>query len=112
PPTSACSTADPPRSSATCSAITSRISAWAGNGAEWFPPAAGMRDEVTTAEWTRRVARLSLWAYLVWVVLTWTATVEDQVVGIIVAIMCGLAFAPLGPVVAPSAVLRPRRFAA
>ncbi|HZQ30791.1 MAG TPA: Na+/H+ antiporter subunit E [Mycobacterium sp.] len=71
-----------------------------------------MRDEVTTAEWTRRVARLSLWAYLVWVVLTWTATVEDQVVGIIVAIMCGLAFAPLGPVVAPSAVLRPRRFAA
>lgn len=67
---------------------------------------------MTTAEWARRVARLFLWAYLVWVVLTWTATIEDQIVGLVVAAMCAFAFAPLGPVVAPWTVLHPRRFAA
>lgn len=55
---------------------------------------------------------LTAWAYCVWVLLTWTATVEDLLVGLAIAAGCGVALAPLGPVVAPWSALRPRRLAA
>jgi multicomponent Na+:H+ antiporter subunit E len=59
-----------------------------------------------------RVIALTAWAYAVWILLTWTATVEDLLVGAVVALGCGIAFAPLGEVATPWATLRPRRLAA
>lgn len=60
----------------------------------------------------RRTVALALWAYLVWILLTWTATVENLLFGALLAFGCGLAFAGLGPVAAPWAVLQPRRLRA
>jgi multicomponent Na+:H+ antiporter subunit E len=60
----------------------------------------------------RRVAALAAWAYAVWILLTWTATVEVFLVGAVVALGCGVAFAPLGEVVGPWGVLRPGRLGA
>ncbi len=34
----------------------------------------------------RRVPTPAMWAYLVWVVLTWTLTLEQQVPGAVVAV--------------------------
>src|SRR5438270_235087 len=59
-----------------------------------------------------RVVALATWAYAVWILLTWTATMEDLLVGAVVALGCGIAFAPLGAVVGPWAGLRPRRIVA
>jgi multicomponent Na+:H+ antiporter subunit E len=67
---------------------------------------------VGTAARLQRVVALAGWAYAVWILLTWTATVEDLLVGAVVAIGCGIAFAPLGAVVGPWAGLRPRRIVA
>lgn len=58
------------------------------------------------------MAALIAWAYAVWILLTWTATIENSVVGLVIAVGCGVAFAPLGPAVGPWAALRPRRLAA
>ena len=60
----------------------------------------------------QRVLALTAWAYIVWILLTWTATLEDLLFGALVAVGCGLVFAPIGPVVGPWSVLRPRRVAA
>lgn len=57
----------------------------------------------------RRVAALTAWCFLSWVLLTWTATVEVLLVGAAVALACALLLAPLGEVVGPWALLRPRR---
>jgi multicomponent Na+:H+ antiporter subunit E len=59
-----------------------------------------------------RAAALAVWAYAVWLVLTWTATAEQLVFGAVVAVVVGCALAPFGPVVAPWTVLAPRRLAA
>ncbi|OBA80328.1 sodium:proton antiporter [Mycobacterium sp. 1164966.3] len=64
------------------------------------------------AERLQRVAALTAWAYGVWILLTWTATLEDLLVGAVVAVGCGIAFAPLGAVVGPWAALPPRRIVA
>ena len=58
----------------------------------------------------RQVAALSAWAYLAWVLLTWTLTAEQQLVGMLVAIAVGLSMAPLGRVAAPWRLLEPQRF--
>lgn len=63
-------------------------------------------------ERVRRTAALAAWAYAVWLLLTWTATAEQLLTGALLALACGVAFAPLGPVVAPWSVLRPGRLAA
>ncbi|HWE57254.1 MAG TPA: hypothetical protein VG435_17240, partial [Acidimicrobiales bacterium] len=44
---------------------------------------------------------LSTWSFLVWVVLSWTLTLEQMVTGAIVAMAAGVALTPLGPVVGP-----------
>ena len=50
-----------------------------------------------------------LWAFATWIVLTWTLTVEQLVVGGVVAAVVAAAFAPLGPVAEPWRLLAPRR---
>jgi multicomponent Na+:H+ antiporter subunit E len=60
----------------------------------------------------RRVLALFCWAFLVWVLLTWTLTLEQMLTGAAVAAAVALALAPLGDVVGPWRLLAPRRFAA
>jgi multicomponent Na+:H+ antiporter subunit E len=57
---------------------------------------------------TRRWLALFCWAFAVWVILTWTWTTEQLAVGVVIAAIVALACAPLGPVAAPWALLRPR----
>lgn len=71
---------------------------------EWRRVGIGMRARPTVA--------LAAWALTVWILLTWTATIENVLVGAVVAVGCGCAFAPLGEVVAPWTALRPRRLIA
>lgn len=58
----------------------------------------------------RRVAALATWSFLVWVVLVWTLSLEQMVVGSAVALIVGVALAPLGGAAGPWRLLRPRRF--
>jgi multicomponent Na+:H+ antiporter subunit E len=60
----------------------------------------------------QRIAALAAWAYAVWILLTWTATVEDLLVGAVIALAYGIALAPLGEVVGPWTAMRPRRIGA
>lgn len=60
----------------------------------------------------KRVAGLAAWTFLAWVLLTWTRTAEQLLVGAGVAVVAGLVLAPLGPVLAPWEMLRPRRLRA
>lgn len=60
----------------------------------------------------RRVLPLWCWSLLVWILLTWTATIEQAVVGLAVSLVVAVACAPLGPVAGPWALLRPRRMPA
>jgi multicomponent Na+:H+ antiporter subunit E len=57
----------------------------------------------------RRLFALFCVAYGTWVLLTWTKTAEQLLVGAVVAAAVAAACAPLGPVAAPWAVLAPRR---
>lgn len=59
-----------------------------------------------------RAVAPSAWAFLTWVLLTWTRTAEQLVFGVAVAAVAGIACAPLGTVAPPWAVLRPRRLVA
>lgn len=67
---------------------------------------------MSSEEHRDRIAALTSWAYLVWVLTTWTTTVENLLVGLAVAVICGAAIAPFGPVAAPWTMLRPRRMSA
>jgi multicomponent Na+:H+ antiporter subunit E len=55
-----------------------------------------------------RVAGLWCWAFLVWVLLTWTLTAEQLLFGAAVALAVAVALAPLGDVAGPWRLLRPR----
>jgi multicomponent Na+:H+ antiporter subunit E len=57
----------------------------------------------------RRVLPLWCWSFLVWTLLSWTATVEQVTVGLVVSLAAAWACAPLGSVAGPWALLRPRR---
>lgn len=57
----------------------------------------------------RRASALFLWCLAVWVLLTWTATVEQVVFGIGISLVVAVALAPLGGVVAPWPLLSPVR---
>jgi multicomponent Na+:H+ antiporter subunit E len=59
----------------------------------------------------RRWFALFCWAYLVWVILTWTRTTEQMVVGAVLAAVAAVACAAMGPVAAPWSLLQPRRLA-
>lgn len=52
---------------------------------------------------------LALWAGLAWVLLTWTATVEQAAYGVAVSIGVAIILSPLGPVARPWRLLRPGR---
>jgi len=56
-----------------------------------------------------RVLYTAVWAYAVWLLLTWTATAEQLIFGATLSVLVGLALAPLGDVVAPWRLLDPRR---
>ena len=59
---------------------------------------------------TRRlldVAGLATWCLLVWILLTWTATLEQAAFGVAVSIAVAAVLAPLGPVVPPWRLLTP-----
>jgi multicomponent Na+:H+ antiporter subunit E len=60
----------------------------------------------------RRVAALLCWAYLVWVLLTWTLSLENDLFGAGIALAVAVALAPLGAVAGPWRLLTPRRLAA
>jgi multicomponent Na+:H+ antiporter subunit E len=60
----------------------------------------------------RRVTALAGRAYLVWLLLTWTRTLEQQLAGIAVALCVAAVLAPLGDVAAPWRLLDPRRLVA
>ncbi len=60
----------------------------------------------------RRVLALFCWAFLVWVLLTWTLTLEQILAGAAAAAAVALALAPLGGVAGPWRLLAPRRLAA
>jgi multicomponent Na+:H+ antiporter subunit E len=63
------------------------------------------------AERWRRVLALAPWAGATWVVLSWTATVEQAVYGTVAALLASVALAPLGPVARPWKLADPRRLA-
>lgn len=65
-----------------------------------------------TAARLGRFLSLASWAYLVWLLLTWTRTAEQLLVGAGVAIAVAAALAPLGAVARPWSSLAPRRLAA
>ncbi|GAA5006761.1 Na+/H+ antiporter subunit E [Actinopolymorpha pittospori] len=50
---------------------------------------------------------LWVWAFAVWVLLTWTLTAEQLLVGAVIATAVAMVFAPLGPVARPWRLLDP-----
>jgi multicomponent Na+:H+ antiporter subunit E len=58
-----------------------------------------------------RLAGLFCWAFGVWVLLTWTLTAEQLLIGAVVALVVAVALAPLGEVAGPWRLLRPRALA-
>ena len=58
-----------------------------------------------------RLIGLWCWAYLVWVLLTWTLTAEQLLFGAAIALVVAAALAPLGAVAGPWRLLRPRALA-
>lgn len=58
-----------------------------------------------------RIVSLAGWAFLVWVLITWTRTAEQLIVGAAVSAAVAIALAPLGGVAAPWRLLAPARLA-
>lgn len=54
-------------------------------------------------------AGLAAWCLLVWILLTWTATLEQAAFGVAVSIVVAAILVPLGPVVPPWRLLAPAR---
>jgi multicomponent Na+:H+ antiporter subunit E len=59
-----------------------------------------------------RVIALFCWAFLVWVLLTWTLTLEQMLFGAGISVGVAVALAPLGRVAGPWRLRAPRRLAA
>jgi multicomponent Na+:H+ antiporter subunit E len=55
------------------------------------------------------VLALAIWAYAVWLLLSWTATAEQLIFGAVVSIAIGAAMVALGPVPTPWRVFGRRR---
>lgn len=68
-------------------------------------------DAVPRAVLARRALAVSVWAMLFWLLLTWTVEPEQVVFGAILAVLVGVAMAPLGELAGPWVLLRPRRAA-
>ena len=56
-----------------------------------------------------RAVGLAAWCLIVWILLTWTVTLEQYAFGVGISLAIGLALAPLGPVIPPWAVFAPGR---
>lgn len=56
-----------------------------------------------------RAFSLAIWAFGVWLFLTWTVTAESLTFGAALALAVGIAMAPFGEVVRPWLLLDPRR---
>jgi multicomponent Na+:H+ antiporter subunit E len=52
---------------------------------------------------------LTLWSGAVWVLLTWKATVEQALYGVVVSLAVAMIMSPLGPAARPWRILRPGR---
>jgi multicomponent Na+:H+ antiporter subunit E len=65
---------------------------------------------VSRKAWTlaARAATLAVWAFAVWLLLTWTVTAEQLAFGAGLAIAVGVALCPLGDVARPWRLLDPR----
>jgi multicomponent Na+:H+ antiporter subunit E len=59
-----------------------------------------------------RVTALFCWAFGIWVLLTWTLTLEQMLFGAGISLAVAVALAPLGDVAGPWRLLTPRRLAA
>jgi multicomponent Na+:H+ antiporter subunit E len=70
----------------------------------------GMRQGSTRRALLVRYAGAVLWCYLVWNLLTWTASAENMGIGFGVAMLVALAVASAGEVVPPWRLLDPRRW--
>jgi len=57
----------------------------------------------------RRIGALAIWVFAGWVLLTWTRTWGQLLVGVVLSLGIALACAPLGDVAEPWQILRPRR---
>jgi multicomponent Na+:H+ antiporter subunit E len=66
---------------------------------------------MTIVEYVRRSVSIATWAFAVWVLLTWTATLEQFAFGGCLALAVGAALAPLGPVANAWRTLAPARVA-
>jgi multicomponent Na+:H+ antiporter subunit E len=60
----------------------------------------------------RRAATLAVWAFAVWLLLTWTVTAEQLIFGAGLAVAVALALCPLGDVARPWRLLHPRALTA
>lgn len=58
----------------------------------------------------RTFAAVATWAYLVWLLLTWSTTAEQLLFGAGTALVIGALMSVLGPVAAPWSVADPKRF--
>jgi multicomponent Na+:H+ antiporter subunit E len=59
-----------------------------------------------------RALSIAIWAFLVWLLLTWTVTAEQLAFGAGLAIVVGLVLCPLGDVARPWLLLHPRALGA
>jgi multicomponent Na+:H+ antiporter subunit E len=71
-------------------------------------PAKPERTRMLSRQVLARLTGLWCWAYLVWVLLTWTLTVEQLLFGAVVGLAVAVALTPLGEVAGPWRLLRPR----
>lgn len=55
-----------------------------------------------------RLLSLTIWCMAVWILLTWTLTLEFMLVGLAVSVAIGVALAPMGDVPRPWRMLHPR----
>jgi multicomponent Na+:H+ antiporter subunit E len=72
----------------------------------------GGRMSMALARYGQRALALALWAYIVWLLITWTNTAEQFVFGAVLAVCVGAILAPVGPAVGPWVLLDPRRLVA
>ncbi|HEX6490808.1 MAG TPA: Na+/H+ antiporter subunit E [Gaiellaceae bacterium] len=52
---------------------------------------------------------LALWSFAVWLLLTWTITIEQEAFGVGISLVVALCLSPFGGVIRPWLILDPRR---